>query len=367
MKPLLDKPFIVFGKPAIGQAEKDAVLDVLESGWLSTGAKVKAFETEFERHMGGGHAVAVSSCTEALSIALLAAGVEPGDEVITTPLTFVATVNAILSLGAKPVFVDVRPDGQIDPEKVARVITKRTIAIVPVHYTGAPAPMINLRELAQHHGLTIVEDAAHGFGGHHVGPQSVPIGGTVGFHVEQNPVIGRLGDFSCFSFYPTKNITSGEGGMVFTHNPQMAALVRTISQQGLSSGSHKRYGATEPMPYRAVLPGRKANMSDVHAAIGLTQIQRWPELKNQRAVVWGVYEAAFGGKGAGHSQHLFTLQHPRRDEMRRRLYDKGIGTGIISRRSTWSRALPSWATSRGASRRRKRSDTPPIRCRCPRP
>jgi dTDP-4-amino-4,6-dideoxygalactose transaminase len=216
-------------------------------------------------------------------------------------------------------------------------------------------------------GLKIVEDAAHGFGGHHIGPQSVPVGGTKGFHVEQNPVIGRLGDFSCFSFYPTKNITSGEGGMVFTHNPQMAALVRTISQQGLSSGAHKRYGATEPMPYRAVLPGRKANMSDVHAAIGLAQIRRWPELKNQRAVVWGVYEAAFGGKGRGHSQHLFTLTNPRRDEMRRRLLRKASAPGFISRRFIWSRALPSWATSRGASRRRKRSGTPPTRCRCRRP
>jgi dTDP-4-amino-4,6-dideoxygalactose transaminase len=328
MKPLLDKPFIVFGKPSIGEAEKDAVREVLESGWLSTGSKVKEFETEFEGHMGGGFAVAVSSCTEALTISLLACGVEPGDEVITTPLTFVATVNAILALGAKPVFVDVRPDGQIDPEKIERAITKRTLAIVPVHYTGAPAPLRELRSIALTAGLKIVEDAAHGFGGHHMGSQSVPVGGTKGFYVEQNPKIGTLGDFSCFSFYPTKNITSGEGGMVFTHDPQMAALVRTISQQGLSSGAHKRYGATEPMPYRAVLPGRKANMSDVHAAIGLAQIRRWPELKAQRAVVWSGYEAAFGGKEQGHSQHLFTLTNPRRDEMRRRLFEKGIGTGI---------------------------------------
>lgn len=339
MKPQLDKPFLIFGKPDIGEPEKEAVREVLDAAWLSTGSKVKAFEKEFEAYLGGGHAVAVSSCTDALILSLLAAGVAPGDEVITTPLTFVATVNAILTIGAKPVFVDVRPDGQIDPERVRSAITRRTMAIVPVHYTGAAAPISEMRVLADNAGLKIIEDAAHGFGGFHAGhfPRPLTQGtgdsrplaqGTRGFHMEQNPKIGTLGDFACFSFYPTKNITSGEGGMVVTTDAQIAAMVRTLSQQGLSSGSHQRYGATAPMPYRAVLPGRKANMSDVHAAIGLAQLRRWPELKNRRALVWSTYEAAFGGKGLGHSQHLFTLSHPRRDDVRQALFERGIGTGI---------------------------------------
>lgn len=329
MPPRLDKSFIVFGKPAISVAEQEAVREVLESGWLSTGEKAKAFEKAFEVYQGTGHAVAVSSCTDGLICALLASSVAPGDEVITTPLTFVATVNAIIAVGAKPVFVDVRPDGQMDPEKVRAAITRRTMAIVPVHYTGAPAPVSELRPLADKYDLKIIEDAAHGFGGFHPGPVPRPSGQrTKGFHVEQDPKIGTLGDFAVFSFYPTKNITCGEGGMVVAPDPAAAALVRTIAQQGLSSGSYKRYGDTAPMPYRVMLPGRKANLSDVHAAIGLAQIRRWPELKNRRAVVWGIYEAAFGGKEPGHSQHLFTLSHPRRDEMRRRLYEKGVGTGV---------------------------------------
>lgn len=303
--------FLVFGKPDIGEQEHRAVDLVLNSGWLSSGPMVKEFEREFERHMGSGYAVAVSSCTDALILALTVSCY--GDsEVITTPLTFAATVNAILAAGAKPVFVDVRPDGQMDETQIEAVITNRTRAIIPVHYTGAPCNMNVIRDIAQHRGLKVIEDAAHGFGGTY-----------------QGQPLGTLGDFGCFSFYATKNITCGEGGMVVCKSSDMAEKIRILSMQGLSAGAHRRYTSDPIRSYEVTYAGRKSNLSDIHAAIGLTQLRRWShDLKPKREAIWRVYEQAFGKKEEGHSQHLFTLRHPKRDELRKHLHSKDIGTGV---------------------------------------
>lgn len=309
----IDAPFIVFGKPDIGQDEKDAVMSVLESGWLSTGRMVESFEEEFQRYLGEGFPVAVSSCTDGLILSLIAAGVSHGDHVITTPLTFAATANAIKAVGAIPVFVDTTPQGQIDPENIRGAITPLTRAIIPVHYTGAACDMVKIMSIARANNIPVIEDAAHGFGG---------------FHVKQKKKIGTFGDYAVFSFYPTKNITSGEGGMVVCRNSPSATLIRTLSMQGLSTGAHRRYSQTGVKSYRVLAPGRKSNMSDIHAAIGITQLRRWPELRLTRFTVWKMYEDAFGKKEDGHSQHLFTIREPRRQEFRQFLYDEGIGTGI---------------------------------------
>lgn len=316
-----ESKFLVFGKPDITQAEIDAVTDVLRSGWLSTGPVVKQFEAEFEKFIASGYAVALSSCTDALRLAMIVSNVGTGKEVITTPLTYAATVNAILSVDATPVFVDVTPSGQIDVDQIEQKITNKTRAIIPVHYTGASANTKAILEIAHRYQLKVIEDAAHSFDGWHVDPM---VNGQPG-HRQR---VGTLGDFVCFSFYATKNITSAEGGMVICRNKELAERIKSLSMQGLSAGAYRRYGSGPIQHYEVSYAGHKANMSDVHAAIGLTQLKRWPEMKAKRDVVWNIYEDAFGLKEPGHSKHLFTIRHPQRDQLRQFLYEKGIGTGI---------------------------------------
>ena len=300
------RPFIIFGKPDIGIQEKNAVMDVLDSGWLSTGPVTKKFEEEFRKAIRTKHAIAVSSCTDGMIIALMAAGVGYGDEVITSPMTYPATVNAIMAVGARPVFVDVNKDGLIEPLTVQYAITERTKAVIPVHYTGAKCDADLIRLVVNKRGITVIEDAAHSFGGDY----------------------GILGDMACYSFYPTKNITSGEGGMVVTNSGYLAEKLRTISMQGVNNNAYKRYSESRIKQYEYVTPGRKANMSDIHAAIGLTQLRRWPEIRVKRDAIWRLYEKAFGEKPTPHSHHLFTIEHPKRDKLRDFLHKNGVGTGI---------------------------------------
>ena len=299
--------FIQFGKPDIGFFEKDAVLDVLDSGWLSTGEKVKEFENEFSRVMGDYPCVAVSSCTDGLIGSLMALGIGPNDEVITTPLTFAATINAIIAVGARPVFIDVTPTGHIDPSFIDAVVTDKTRAIVPIHYTGSLCDMPTIRDIANRFNLNVVEDAAHSFGvryGH------------------------LIGDTACYSFYPNKNITSGEGGMVVCKTKEIAENVRRVTTQGLNTDSHMRYSAKYVAHYKVESPGIKANMSDIHAAIGLAQLKRWPQFEGKRKAIWEIYEEAFGKKPAPHSRHIYTIAVENRNAIRYRLYEAGIGTGI---------------------------------------
>lgn len=300
------KPFIVFGKPDISELEETAVLEVLRSGWLSTGKKVKEFEEAFAHFIGVDEAAAVSSCTDGLILSLVSAGVGFGHEVITTPMTFAATANAIIAVGAKPVFVDVLPYGGIDPTKISEAITHKTRAIIPVHYTGQVCDMNSILRIAKQFNLWVIEDCAHMFGG------------------DYKP----KGDFASYSFYPTKNITSGEGGMVVTKVSKDLDKIRILSSQGLSAGSHERYGTKKPSFYSVMAPGRKSNMSDLHAAIGLTQIKRWPEIKEKRDAIWSIYEKEHWPRPKGHSHHLFTIWSENREDLRDHLYKNGIGTGI---------------------------------------
>ena len=234
------------------------MVDTLRSGWLTGGPKMRRFEERFREYVGASHAVAVSSCTAGLELALAAAGIGEGDEVITTPLTFCASVNVIVHRGAKPVLADIcMDDYNLDPEQVERCVTPRTRAIMPVHYGGQPCRMDELLEIARRHDLLVIEDAAH----------------AVGARYRDRPV-GVLGDATVFSFYATKNMTTGQGGMVTTERQDLAEQVRLLSLHGMSAGAWKRYEARGSWYYEVLAPGHNFAMTDVQAALGLHQLDR---------------------------------------------------------------------------------------------
>lgn len=306
---LTHNKFLVFGKPDMGIDELESISNVLKSGWIGTGPVTKCFEHAFQEYMGGGYAVAVSSCSIGLILALNTLKVKRGIDVITTPLTFCATVNAIIHAGGTPVFADVDEDGCLDPLKIK--VTKKTRVIMPVHYTGQSCQMGEIMKIARKNGLKVVEDAAHSFGGSYKGMDQ-----------------GTIGDMGVFSFYATKNITSGEGGMVFTRSKAYADHIRLLSNQGQSEGAWGRYSSGPIKPYEISDIGYKANLPDALAAIGLSQLKRWPEIQLKRSEVWDIYAKSFGRKSPGHSQHLYTIRVKNRDHLREKLWKEGIGTGV---------------------------------------
>ena len=293
--------FIVFNKPDLGEEEMSAVMDVIRSGWIGTGNVAHQFEEEFADFMGGGYAVAVSSCTVGLQLALKALKMGPNSKVVTSPLTFAATVNAILNSGAYPVFVDVDSRGCMDMKQANLKTDFLTKAIIPVHFSGTPCDISKLSGEVK-----IIEDCAHAFG----------------------TLFGESGDMKVFSFYPNKNITCGEGGMVVCKDKAMADAIRVLSSQGLSQGAWARFGSGPVKKYEVEQVGLKGNLPDVLAAIGLAQLRRWPELRQKRLKVWRVYEKAFGRIHYGHSTHFYPIKVNYRDQVRQKLYNKGIGTGI---------------------------------------
>lgn len=293
--------FIVFNQPDLGAEEMTAVLEVIRSGWIGTGRVCKQFEEEFADFMGSGYAVGVSSCTMGLQLALTTLGIRRNDNVIVPALTFAATINAVLSLGAFPVLVDVDSTGCIDVDKVNKAVNIYTKAVIPVHYSGTPCKIRKINPK-----LKIIEDCAHAFGS----------------------LLSGNSDFKVFSFYANKNITSGEGGMVLTKDKKLAEEVRIYSAQGLSHGAFARYGKGPIKKYSVEKVGFKGNLPDVLAAIGLVQLRRWPELRQKRMAIWKIYEKAFGNKEIGHSTHFYPLKIKNRDQVRARLHEKGIGTGI---------------------------------------
>jgi dTDP-4-amino-4,6-dideoxygalactose transaminase len=319
---------VAFAPPSIGPEEIAEVVDALESGWLSTGPRVASFERAFAEYTGADHAIAVNSCTAALHLSLLAAGVGQGHEVITTPLTFCATANVVIHAGGTPVFVDVERDTfNLDPVLTAEAVTARTRALLPVHFAGRPANMPAFRALASRCGLPLVEDAAHCVEG-----------------VSQGRKVGSIGDFTCFSFYATKNLTTGEGGMVTTSNPEAAAFIRTASLHGMSRSAWTRYAPGGTSQYDVLMPGFKYNMMDLQAAIGLQQLARINEMHARRTSIWQQYEAGLASLpltrpaavagGDVHARHLYTVLVDERaagisrDELQRRLRDRGISTSI---------------------------------------
>jgi len=269
--------FLPFSPPAISEEEVAAVADTLRSDWITTGPKTRRFESEFAHYLGAENALALNSCTAGLHLALVALGIGPGDEVITTPMTFCSSVNVIEHVGARPVLADIEPDTlAIDPVRVAEVITSRTRAIMPVHYAGHPVDLAPLLALARAHNLYIIEDAAH----------ALPA-------TYQGQHIGTIGDLTAFSFYATKNLTTAEGGML-TGAPELIDRARVLSLHGMSRDAWKRYDANGSWYYEVVAPGFKYNMTDIQAAIGLVQLQRLETMQRRRREIVAQYSAAFG-------------------------------------------------------------------------
>jgi perosamine synthetase len=324
----MTRPFLPFHLPDIGEAEIDAVVEALRSGWITTGPKTREFERRFAAAVGANHAVAVNSCTAALHLALEAIGIGPDDEVIVPTLTFAATGEVVRYLGARPVLVDVlQGDHNLDPAAVAAAVTGRTKAIIPVHFGGQACDLDAIRAVAREHGLKVVEDAAHAFPASFAGR-----------------TIGSQSDITCFSFYATKTLTTAEGGMAVTDDEAWADRMRVMALHGISKDAWKRYSAEGSWYYEIVAPGFKYNMTDVAAAMGLVQLERAQELLDKRRAIARAYSAAFSAIDAielpwlrdfdAHAWHLFVIRlvdgkaRIGRNELIERLKAAGIGTSV---------------------------------------
>lgn len=302
MKPIR-KDFLVFGSPLIGEQECEELIDSMKSGWLGTGPKVARFEADFAayKYVAENHVAAVNSCTAALHVSMVASDLRPGDEVITTPLTFCATVNAIIHSGATPVLADVDPKmGNIDPQEIAAKISPRTKAIVPVHFAGRPCDMDAIMKIAKEHDLLVIEDCAHALETQYRGRQA-----------------GTIGNFGCFSFYVTKNVVTGEGGMILAQREEDIARAKILSLHGMSKDAWRRYSDEGYKHYYVVECGFKYNMMDLQAAIGIHQLKRVEENWLRRQKIWNRYQVAFADlpvvtpsepeADTRHGYHLYTL------------------------------------------------------------
>ncbi len=277
-KPVREE-FLPFCKPWIEQEEIDEVADTLRSGWLSMGPKTQKFEEEFRNYIGARNAVSVSSCTSALFLSLLTLGVKPGDEVITSPFTFASTASVIIHNGAKPVFCDIEKDTyNIDVSKIEEKITDKTKAIIPVHYGGHPVDMDAIMEIAQKHDIKVEEDAAHAIGSLYRGRK-----------------IGTIGDTTCFSFYATKTMTTGEGGMITTESNEIAERMRSLRLHGITKDAWKRYSDKGSWYYEIGYPGYKENMTDIQAALGMHQLRKLEKFIEMRKSLADYYTKRLSG------------------------------------------------------------------------
>jgi dTDP-4-amino-4,6-dideoxygalactose transaminase len=325
-----DQPFIVFGAPDIGDAEIEEVVATLESGWIGTGPRVAQFEKEFAAYKAvqSDQVAAVNSCTAALHVAMVAADLQPGDEVITTAMTFCATANAIIHAGATPVIVDIDPaTHNIDVDLLEQSINDRTRAIVPVHFAGRPCDMDRIMALASKHDLLVIEDCAH----------------AIETEWRGQPA-GSFGDFGCFSFYVTKNVVTGEGGMVIGRSPELINKIKVLALHGMSKDAWKRFSDEGYKHYEVVTAGFKYNMMDLQAALGIHQLRRVEQNWLRRQEIWRQYQQAFSGlpvgcpaepeSGSRHAYHLYTLEINEdacgisRDNLLQQLNNAGIGAGV---------------------------------------
>jgi dTDP-4-amino-4,6-dideoxygalactose transaminase len=293
--------FLVFGQPLIEEAEINEVLDSLRNAWLGTGPKVARFERDFATYKGSVFSMALNSCTAALHLSLLALNLKRGDEVITTPMTFCATVNAIIHAGGTPVLADVDPDTMnIDPVQVEKRVTSKTRVLLPVHFAGRPCSMDRIMSIARQHDLAVVEDCAHAIETRYKGQKA-----------------GTIGDLGCFSFYSTKSVVTGEGGMVLAKSEVMADRIKVLGLHGMSRDAWERFSDWGFRHYDVVEAGFKYNMMDLQAAIGIHQLARVEESWERRKKIWERYQAAFADLPIGlpaaiepdtrHAYQLYTI------------------------------------------------------------
>lgn len=320
--------FLVFGAPAIEDDEIQEVVASMKSGWLGTGPKVARFEADFARYKGVKYTAAVNSCTAALHLSMLAAGLEPGDEVITTPMTFCATVNAIIHAGAVPVLADIDlATMNIDSNEVEKKITEKTKVILPVHFAGRPCDMDSLCDIAKQHNLKIIEDCAHAIETEYKGRKT-----------------GTFGDFGCFSFYVTKNVVTGEGGMALAKKEEDIARIKMFALHGMGRDAWKRFSDEGHRHYYVMECGFKYNMMDLQAAIGIHQLKRVESNWQRRQQIWQSYNDAFSDLPVGlpapvepdtkHAYHLYTMLIDKkktgvsRDEFLNAMTANNIGVGV---------------------------------------
>jgi perosamine synthetase len=321
-------PPLPFYRPSIGEEEIEAVVETLRSGWLTTGPKTQEFEREFAATLGADFAVAVNSATAGLHLGLDAAGIGAGDEVLVPTLTFTSSAATVIHTGARPRLVDCDPDTMnIDVARAEQQCGPRTKAIMPVHFAGHPCPMDEVRDLARRRGLLVIEDAAHALPAAYRGEK-----------------VGSRSRLCVFSFYATKNLTTGEGGMVTTDDPGLDERIRSRRLHGMTRDAWRRYAPDGQWRYDVTYPGFKYNMTDVAAAIGLVQLRRLPELQRRRTALVERYRAAFAGceeidlpvsrSEVEHAWHLFVVRLRcerltiTRDSTLRELGESGIGASV---------------------------------------
>ncbi len=320
--------FLVFGSPKIEEAEIEDVVQCLRSGWVGTGPKVRQFEDNFADYKKVKHAIALNSCTAALHLSMIAAGIGPGDEVITTPMTFCATINAIIHCGATPVLADCdRETMNIIPEEIEKKVTARTKAILPVHFAGRSCEMNAIMEIAKMYDLLVIEDCAHAVETEYHGKKA-----------------GTFGDMSCFSFYVTKNVITGEGGMVVTNDDRFAEKIKVLGLHGMSKDAWKRFSDEGYKHYQVIHAGYKYNMMDIQGAMGIHQLKRVDKNWIQREKIWNKYNDAFSDlpcflpknpePDTRHAYHLYTplidldKLKKSRDRVLDELTAENIGAGV---------------------------------------
>ena len=324
----MSRDFLIFGSPLIEEAEIEEVLATLRSGWLGTGPKVQEFEKEFKAYKQSPYAIALNSCTASIHLSILAAGIGPGDEVITTAMTFCSTVNAIIHSGATPVLADCDRETQcIDPHSIRSKITPKTKAILPVHFAGNACNMSAIMGIANEFKLKLIEDCAHSIETTYKGQH-----------------VGTFGDFGCFSFYVTKNLVTGEGGMVTTKQKENADKIKTLALHGMTADAWKRFSDDGYKHYQVVYPGFKYNMMDIQAAMGIHQLKRIERNWQRRREIWDKYNEAFAdlnialpasaSSDTKHAYHLYTIIVDKaktgisRDDFLKAMTKDNIGTGV---------------------------------------
>ena len=321
---LVRETFLPYSLPLIDDTEINEVIDSIKSGWITTGPKTKLFEERFKDYIGCKHAIAINSCTAGLHLSLIASNIGPGDEVITTPLTFCASVNTIEHSGAKPVLVDIDEKSfNIDPDKIEEKITSNTKAIIPVHYAGQSCEMDTINKIAEKHNLLVIEDAAHAVGTEYKGQK-----------------IGQDSYSASYSFYATKNLTTAEGGMIVTNNDEFAEKLRILSLHGISKDAWKRYSSEGSWYYEIIYPGYKYNMTDIQAALGIHQLAKLDEFNHIRTEYANIYNEAFknipkiltpkeviNGKTVWHL-YVIRLKGVSRNQFIEKMKEKNIGTSV---------------------------------------